>query len=295
MTLKQTEITKRYPLTFILPGFVIYFIFFVYPTISGFYYSFTDWNMISQDINFIGLEQFIEVFKNPDLNTAMTNTIVYSITITVVKNVIALILAVALNNKLRTKNALRAVYFSPAILNVVAMGLIFKGILSTSNGFVNNIFRASGLDFLALGWLTDPRLAIHTCSMMEIWRATGISMAIYLAGMQTISQDYYEAATIDGASGWQKFKNITMPLLMPAVTINVLLCLIYGFRMFEVIYFLTQGGPGSSSEVVMTLAYKYMGMGIYGYSAAINTLLVVFIIVVTIPMLILMARREVEY
>jgi len=151
------------------------------------------------------------------------------------------------------------------------------------------------LDFLALGWIGDPKLAIHCTSLMEIWRATGISMAIYLAGLQTISKDYYEASTIDGASGWKKFTKITLPLLMPAITINIMLCLIYGFRMFEVIYFLTQGGPGTSSEVMMTLVYKYMGMGLYGYGAAINMILVIFIVAVTIPILIFMIRKEVAH
>lgn len=285
---------SKYPISFILPALTIYVVFFVYPTLAGFYYSFTDWNASSTQINFIGLQQFREVFKNPDLSNAMWNTIIYSITITIFKNVFGIILAVALTTSLKSKDTLRAIFFSPAILNVVAMGLIFQGLLNPFTGFVNNTLRAVGLDFLALGWIGDPTLAIYCTSMMEIWRATGIAMAIYIAGLQTIPKDYYEASTIDGANGWQKFTKITLPLLMPAITINVLLCLIYGFRMFEVIYFLTQGGPGSSSEVMMTLAYKYMGLGTYGYSAAINMILVVFIILVSTPILWYMRSREVE-
>ena len=285
----------RYPLWFIIPGLVLYTVFFMVPTLNGFYYSMTDWSSNSgNDISFVGFKQFTEVWRNPDLGTAFKNTIVYSITVTIVKNVLGLLLALALNEKIRSRNALRAAYFSPMILNVVAMGLIFRGLLDPYNGFVNNTLRTLGLDFLALGWIGDVNLSIHMVSLMEIWRATGVAMAIFLAGLQTIPKDCNEAALIDGATYWQTFKSVTLPLLGPAITINVLLSLIYAFRMFEVIYFLTQGGPGSSSQVFMTMAYKYMGMGLYGYSAAINVILVLLNCAVAIPILIYLRKREVE-
>jgi len=280
---------------FIIPGIAIYLVFFIVPTFNGFFYSLTDWSSNKGgDIAFVGLKQFSEVWRNPDLGIAFRNTIVYSITITVVKNVLGLLIALALNEKIKSRNALRAAFFSPMILNVVAMGLIFRGLLDPYNGFVNNTLRNLGLGVFAIGWIADPRWAIHSVSLMEIWRATGVAMAIFLAGLQGIPKDYYEAATIDGAGFWQKFKSITFPLLGPAITVNVLLSLVYGFRMFEVIYFLTQGGPGSSSQVLMTLAYKYMGMGLYGYSAAINVMLVLLNCAVAIPILLYLRRREVE-
>jgi len=280
---------------FILPGIALYLVFFLVPTFNGFFYSMTDFSSNKGDvITFIGFKQYTEVWKNPDLGIALRNTVVYSITITVVKNILGIALALALNEKIRSKSALRAVYFSPAILNVVAMGLIFKGLLDPYNGFVNNTLRSLGLDFFAVGWIADPQWSIHSVSLMEIWRATGIAMAIYLAGLQAIPKDYYEAALIDGAGFWQKFKNITLPLLGPAITVNVLLCLVYGFRMFEVIYFLTQGGPGSSSQVLMTLIYKYMGMGLYGYSAAMNVILVLLNCAIAIPIVLYLRKREVE-
>ena len=285
----------KYPLWFIFPGLILYMVFFAIPTVSGFYFSMTDWNsMRGMDINFVGFQQFVEVWNNPDLGRAFRNTLTYAFTITILKNVFALALALALNEKLRSRNTLRAIFFSPAILNVVAMGLIFRGLLNPHTGFVNNMFRAIGLDFLAIGWIGDPVWAIHSTSLMEIWRATGIAMAIYLAGLQTIPNDYNEAATIDGAGFWQRFRGVTMPLLAPAITVNILLSLIYGFRMFEVIYFLTLGGPGTSSQVLMTLAYRYMGMGLFGYSAAINVILVLLNCAVSIPILLYLRKREVD-
>lgn len=284
----------RYPVLFVVPASLIYTVFFVIPTLSGIYYSFTDWNASISEISFVGFQQIVEVLKNPDFNTALKNTFIFSISTTVFKNSLGLLLAIALNMKLRSKNTLRAVYFSPAILNVVAMGLIFQGLLNPHTGFVNNTLRGLGFDFLALGWIGDPKLAIHCTSAMEVWKATGIAMAIFIAGLQTIPKDYYEACTIDGANAWHKFTRITLPLLMPAITINVLLSMIYGFRMFEIIHYLTQGGPGNSSQVMMTMAYKYMGNGLYGYSAAMNLILIVLIVLITIPILKFMSSREVE-
>lgn len=284
----------RYPILFIVPALVIYMIFFIYPTLSGFYFSFTDWNASSTEVKFVGVQQFMDVVQNPDFTLALKNTFLFSITTTLGKNILSIALAVLLTTALLTRNALRAVYFSPAILNIVAVGLIFQGLTNPDIGFVNHMFRALGLDLFALGWISDPKLSIHVASVMEIWRATGITMAIYIAGIQNISRDYYEAATIDGAPAWSKFMYITLPLLMPAVTINVLLSLIYGFRMFEGIYFLTQGGPGTSSEVIMTMVYKYMGQGLYGYSTALNLILVLIILIFSFPILSYLRKKEVE-
>ncbi|WP_409345992.1 carbohydrate ABC transporter permease [Paenibacillus sp. MBLB4367] len=283
-----------YPVMFVVPALAIYVVFFIYPTILGFYYSFTDWNAAGEKIRFVGLTQFIEVVRNPDFAVALKNTFLYATVTTIGKNVIPLVLAVLLTMGMRSRNALRAVYFSPAILNIVAVGLIFQGLLNPHTGFVNNLLRSMNLDFLALGWIGDPSLSIYAACLMEIWRASGITMAIYIAGIQNIPADYYEAADIDGASVWSKFMHVTLPLLMPAITINVLLSVIYGARMFEGVYFLTQGGPGNSSEVLMTLVYKYMGQGLYGYSTALNLILVLLIVLISMPLLSYMKKREVE-
>lgn len=291
--LRRRGLPLYYPILFVVPAFVIYAVFFIYPTVLGFYYSFTDWNATETTIRFVGLTQFAEVMRNPDFAVALKNTFLYAAVTTVGKNVIPLLLAVLLTMGMRSRNALRAVYFSPAILNIVAVGLIFQGLLNPHTGFVNNLLRSMNLDFLALGWIGDPSLSIFAACLMEIWRASGITMAIYIAGIQNISADYYEAAEIDGATVWAKFVHVTLPLLMPAITINVLLSVIYGARMFEGVYFLTRGGPGNSSEVLMTLVYKYMGQGLYGYSTALNLILVLLIILISMPLLSYLTKKEV--
>ena len=212
-----------------------------------------------------------------------------------VKNILAFGLAIALTSGIRSKNVLRAVFYAPAILNIVATGLIFQAILNPSTGFLNLTLRKIGLDSLALGWIADPKLSIYSAVIMEVWRATGISMSIYVAGIQSIPRDCLEAATIDGANAIQKFFRVTLPLCMQSITINFMLTIIYGLRMFTIIFFLTKGGPGNSSEVIMTLAYKYMCAGFNGYSSAFNMLLVVAIILISIPLLIMLTKKEVEY
>lgn len=278
-----------------MPALLIYSVFFVLPILAGFYYSFTNWSMFSDEIKFIGLKQFAEVLKNPELAIATKNTVVFTVVSAVVKNILAFSLAIALTSGIRSKNVLRAVFYAPAILNIVATGLIFQAILNPSTGFLNLTLRKIGLDSLALGWIADPKLSIYSAVIMEVWRATGISMSIYVAGIQSIPRDCLEAATIDGANAIQKFFRVTLPLCMQSITINFMLTIIYGLRMFTIIFFLTKGGPGNSSEVIMTLAYKYMCAGFNGYSSAFNMLLVVAIILISIPLLIMLTKKEVEY
>jgi raffinose/stachyose/melibiose transport system permease protein len=283
-----------YPITFAVPALVLYCVFFILPTVSGFYFAFTNWNSSSSKIAFVGLSQFVEVLKNSDLTGAFKNTFAYAITTTILKNLIGLALALFLSRRIPSRNALRAVYFAPAVLNIVAIGLVFRALLDPNYGLLNNILRRAGLGVFALGWIFDPKLAIYCGSLVEIWRATGIAMAIYIAGLATIPKEYYEACRIDGANAWQRFHRITLPLLMPAITINVLLSVVYGIRMFEVIYFLTEGGPGDASAVIMTKAYEYMGMGLYAYSSAFTMLLVLLTILVSIPLLVYLRKKETE-
>jgi raffinose/stachyose/melibiose transport system permease protein len=283
-----------YPISFAVPALSLYCVFFVFPTVSGFYYAFTNWNAASTKITFVGLSQFVQVLRNNDLTGAFKNTFAYALTTTIFKNLVGLGLALLLSRRIASRNGLRAVYFAPAVLNIVAIGLVFRALLDPNYGLLNNILRGIGLGGLALGWIFDPKLAIYCGSFVEIWRASGIAMAIYIAGLATIPREYYEACRIDGANSWQRFFRITLPLLMPAITINVLLSIVYGIRMFEVIYFLTEGGPGDASAVIMTKAYEYMGMGLYAYSSAFTMLLVLLTILVSVPLLLYLRRKETE-
>ncbi|MEK5160826.1 sugar ABC transporter permease [Paenibacillus sp. FSL R5-0527] len=276
----------------ILPAILIYSVFFVVPAVIGFYYSFTDWRLDRLDIRFIGWENFSKIFSDKTLTLALKNTVIFAVVTVVGKNVIGILLAVALNMRLKTKNLLRALFYSPSILSILVISILFTPMLRTE-GTINQMFEAIGLHSLSQAWLTNPQLVIWTIAAVSIWQSAGFQMAIYLAGLQSISQEYYEAARIDGASSWKSFFKITLPLLLPAININLMLTLIGGLKVFSEVYVMTGGGPGNASQVVGTIIMRAFGEGNWGLGTAVNTLLFVAVTIIAIPLLIFMRRKEV--
>jgi raffinose/stachyose/melibiose transport system permease protein len=276
----------------IYPALLIYSIFFVIPAIAGFYYSFTDWRLDRLELQFIGWDNFKKIFSDKTLILALQNTAIFAIVTVVGKNVIGLLLAVGLNMRLRTKNLLRAIFYSPSILSILVISILFTPMLRTE-GTINNLLEAVGLHSLSQAWLTNPSIVIWTIAIVSIWQSAGFQMAIYLAGLQSISQEYYEAATIDGASSWKSFFKITLPLLLPAININLMLTLIGGLKVFSEVYVMTGGGPGNASQVVGTIILRSFGEGNWGLGTAVNTLLFVVVTLIAIPLLIFMRRKEV--
>lgn len=282
----------KYPFMLAVPALLVYVIFFILPALSGFYYALTTWSAKSVDYKFVGLKQIADVLSNPVTLTALKNSFIFAFFTMLIENIVGLALAMALNEKLKTRTALRAIYFAPAILSVVACGLTFKGLMHPDNGIFNGFLNAIGLNCLTNGWYTDKTMAIYSAVIMDVWRAMGITMAIYLAGLQSISKDYYEAATLDGAHGWGMFTKITLPLISNTITVNVVLTTIGGLRIFDGIYYFTNGGPGNSSQVMQTMAYMYMGKGVWGYSSAVSVVLTVIVLAVSVPMLVIMRKND---
>ncbi|ACT02467.1 carbohydrate ABC transporter permease [Paenibacillus sp. JDR-2] len=288
----MTRSKSMYGYYLVWPALLIYTVFFVLPAIIGLYYSFTDWRLDRIGIKFIGFDNFNKIFTDDTLILAMKNTFIFALATVVGKNVIGLVLAIALNMRLKSRNFLRAIFYSPSILSVLVISIVFTPILRTE-GMVNKFFDAIGLHFLSQAWLTNPHLVIWTVALVAIWQQAGFQMAIYLAGLQSISKEYYEAATIDGAGAWRSFTNITVPLLLPAININLMLTLIGGLKVFSEVFVLTSGGPGNSSQVVGTIILRAFGEGNWGLGTAINTLLFLIVSLIAIPLLIFMRRKEV--
>ncbi|SEL97566.1 carbohydrate ABC transporter permease [Paenibacillus sp. OK003] len=277
----------------VFPALLIYSIFFVVPAIAAFYYSFTDWRLDRIDLKFIGWDNFEKIFSDKTLILALKNTAIFAVVTVAGKNIIGLLLAVALNMRLKTKNLLRAIFYSPSILSILVISILFTPMLRTE-GTINRLLEAVGLHSLSQAWLTNPSLVIWTIAIVSIWQSAGFQMAIYLAGLQSISQEYYEAATIDGASSWKSFFKITLPLLLPAININLMLTLIGGLKVFSEVYVMTGGGPGNASQVVGTIILRSFGEGNWGLGTAVNTLLFVVVTIIAIPLLIFMRRKEVK-
>ena len=267
---------KMYPLYFSMGAVVLYSLFMVLPGLMGFYLSFTNWNRYSSEINFVGLQNFALIFSKQNYWDSITNTIIFTLVTIALKTVVALLLALLLTKGLkRFFNFHRVIIYLPAIIPMIVVGIVFRSILHPTTGVLNEFLRAVGLDFLAQRWLTNQDIALYSVILVDTWKGVGFIMVILIAGLQVIPTEYYEAAQIDGANGWEEFWKITLPLLTPILTVTTVLNLLYGLRVFDVVWVLTNGGPGYATETVYTMVFKEFSKGRYGVSTALSTLLFV--------------------
>lgn len=267
---------KMYPLYFSMGAVVLYSLFMVLPGLMGFYLSFTDWNRYSSEINFVGLQNFALIFSKQNYWDSITNTIIFTLVTIGLKTVAALLLALLLTKGLkRFFNFHRVIIYLPAIIPMIIVGIVFRSILHPTTGALNEFLRAIGLDVLAQRWLTNPDIALYSVILVDSWKGVGFIMVILIAGLQVIPTEYYEAAQIDGANAWDQFWKITLPLLMPTLTVTTVLNLLYGLKVFDVVWVLTNGGPGYATETVYTMVFKEFSKGRYGVSTALSTLLFV--------------------
>lgn len=290
-------INLRTYLLFLTPAFILFLLFYAAPIFSGFYYGFTDWRGFSFSANWVGLDNFVNVFKDPLFTTALRNIFILSVIVLLVQHVLAILFAVVLDQKLKGVSWMRAVIFYPAILNTVVIGYVWSYMYSPFVGFLPKMFDRLGLDGLAsIDWLGRPDIAIFSIAFVIIWQYIGYSMMIYMAGLQSIPQDIYESASIDGAGARQKFFRITLPLLMPAITVNTVLSVIGNLKQFEHIWVMTQGGPANSTQVFGSLIYQFaFKTSQPGYGTAMAMVLSLFILVVTFTQIRLLSRWEVKY
>jgi len=286
---------KSYPMYFVFGALILYVVLCVIPGVIGVGYSFTDWSSYSDKINFVGLKNFATIFS-PDENYLryLSNTVLFTVFTTICKSVIGLALAVLLTKKIRGLNFHRAIMYMPAVLSTLIVGMIFKSILNPQAGLLNEFLRSIGLGSWALKWLTDSKIAFWSVMAVDIWKGIGYIMTIFIAGIMAISPVYYEAAEIDGASSWQRFKSITMPLLMPTIAVTTVLNVLYGLKVFDIVYALTNGGPGYATEVLYTGVYKEFSKGRYAVGTTLSSVMFLFMIIVGFFMIRIMTKEEVE-
>jgi raffinose/stachyose/melibiose transport system permease protein len=271
------KLQSKYPLSFVLGALVLYLVFFIIPGISGIVYSFTDWSSYRTEVNFVGLDNFRTIFSSGERYLDyISNTLVFVLVTVVLKTVFALALALLLNDAVKhLTHFYRTMIYLPAVLPMLAVALIFRSILNPATGLLNVLLRGVGLDFLALKWLVDPNIALFSVIGVDTWKGVGYIMVILLAGLQAIPKEYYEAAAVDGASALAKFRRITWPLLTPALIVVTVLNVLYALRVFDIVYVLTNGGPGYATEVLFTAIFKAFGQGRYGLGTAISSILFV--------------------
>lgn len=261
-----------------IPALIFYGFAVVVPSIRGAILAFTNWDGLSQNYDFIGLDNFVRIFTSQSSLDALKMTLIFAIAVTVLQNGIGLLLALGVNSGLRSQNFLRVLFFAPVVITPVVVAYLWKFLL-TPNGAVNTLLGAVGLGDVAPSWLGEPFWAAASVVMMIVWQHAGYSMVIYIAGLQSIPQEINEAAAVDGAGSWRRFWSVTWPLLAPATAINIMLTIIGGLKMFTEVFVLTAGGPGGSTETMSTLLYKSaFQFNEFGYGIALALVLAIVVV-----------------
>lgn len=286
---------KFYPNYFTYPAMVLFFIFYCIPIITSFIMSFTNWNIRRMDSpEFVGLKNFSRLFGDKYFLLAMKNTVLFAVATTIGIVILGLLLALLLNSAVKGKSFFRTVFYLPAVLSLIVIGIMFKAVFKLDGGILNQILSAIGLSGMTHDWLGDGTTAMWCIVFVQIWKWSGFAMAIYLAGLQGIPDDYYEAARIDGANVWRRFRDVTLPLLTPAFTVVITMNTIGGFKVFEQVYVMTNGGPGNATQVLNTYIYKEFSKGSLGRSSAMSLLLFLVIAVIAVVVNTALTKREVE-
>ncbi len=287
---------KKYTHWFLLPAIGVYLVFFIAPNLLSFALGFTDWNVnFFNEINFTGIDNFKLLFSESIFWMSIRNSFYFAFVTTLAQNFLGFILAVILTGKMKLRNFYRSVFFLPSTLSTMVVAIVFISIFDPGKGIINETLRFVGLGAAAKPWLVDSRFAMNCVCLMNIWQWTGLSVVIYIAGLQTIPKEYYESANIDGATYLQKIKNIIIPLLMPSIINNILLAIIGGLKVFGQVYALTGGGPADSTQVFGTLIFKNFAQGLYGYSSAIGLVFTITVCLLSFTVVGAMRKLEVEY
>ena len=275
-----------------MPAVVLLVIFVIYPFLDGVRISLTNWNGYSQEYSYIGFSNYKSLFKDENVIIALKNTFLYGVGSTIIQQIIGLSYAVFLNNKFRCRGFARTVIYLPIMVASVIMGYIWYFLLQYNGGAINDILIALGIE--PIDFIANGKLMVWIIVLINSLQFCGVSMVIYLAGLQNISEMYYEAARLDGATKLQQFKNITLPLLKPAIVTSVTLNLIGGLKLFDAIKALTNGGPGYTTHSLSTLInYTYFNSQSAGYAAAIGIMLFIIILVTTLVLNKVLDRKDV--
>ena len=272
-----------------IPIVLLFFCFNTLPLIKGFIYSFTNFKGYG-NYDFVGLRNYVDLFSDGRVGRSYLFTFKFALVSTILVNVLSLILAMGLNSKIKAKSALRAVYFLPNILGGLVVGYIFSFFFTY---ILPAAGKAAGIEWLSSSMLSSTKTAWLAIVVVACWQSVAMNTIIYIAGLQTVPEDVYEAGAIDGASGWRKFKNLTFPLIMPFFTINMVLCMKNFLMVFDQIMALTKGGPSQSTESISYLIYQNgMGGGQFGFQSANAVLFFVVIVAISVFQMTVLNKKE---
>lgn len=277
--LKMLKIKKMGLHTFMaVPALLLFALFFIYPLTRGINMSLSDWDGLSP-AKFIGFQNFIDFFTDDRAISDIKTTVLFALISAPLLNIIGLLYALLMNGKFRGKSVARVIIYLPAIISPLIMGYIWYFLLQPERGFLYHALDLVGLSSLLGNWMGKYSAAMLVLVLVNVWQYAGMSMVIYLAGLQSISEDLYESARIDGAGSWQLFRYITMPLLMPSIRINIVTNIIGSLSVFDIVMSLTSGGPGYSTETLSIYIMRMCYGSKTGYSTAVALILFVIILV----------------
>lgn len=277
-----------------LPSIVILGVFVVYPMTQALYLSFTDYDVLNP-ARFVGLDNYDRLLGDDEFRNALLNTLYYAAVTTPVSVALALLFAVLLNMKLPLRGFARTAIFMPVVLGLAVVAIAWSFLLDPDIGLLSYWLGEIGIG-TGQGWLRDPDLAMPAVMLVGIWKNVGFYMVIYLAGLQSIPRDLYEAARIDGASAWQQFRRVTWPLLANQTMLVTILCAIATLQAFDQIFVMTGGGPFFQTETLVMLIYRSgFERFEFGYAAAVSWVLVLLILVLSLLQLLYFRRRAVRY
>ena len=278
---------------FLLPALLIYCTFVLYPIIDNFALSLTNWRGGTDPKTFVGMENYLHALRDPMVLLSLQNNLVWIVGVTVGVVGLALLSAMLLWTTDRGRLLFRTVFFMPAILSLVVTGIIWNWIYNPVFGILNKIFESIGLSGLSRGWLGDSETALFSVIVTKIWQGFGWSMVLFLAGLMSIDMDLLDAAKIDGANSWQRFRFVTLPQIRHVTTVVTLIAIIAGFKVFDIIFVMTQGGPGNKTLVmsiyIYRQAFKYDAPG---YAAAVSIILAAIILSISVIYIRLRERGE---
>ncbi|MFC4063567.1 carbohydrate ABC transporter permease [Actinoplanes subglobosus] len=278
------------PWWFTVPALLLFAFVVLAPSARGVYYAFTDWDGLDPDFAFIGLDNFRAMTDDPDALQAIWHTLLVAAAITVLQNGLGLLLALGVNTAIKSRNFLRVLLFAPAVVAQIVTAYLWRNLLGP-DGAVNSLLGMFGIT--GQNWLGDPDLALWMIVLVVVWQYAGYSMVIFIAGLQSIPKEIYEAAAIDGSGPVRRFWSIVRPLLAPALTINLMLSIIGGLKLFDQVYGMTGGGPGHATDTISTLIYKdAFTLGEFGYSIALAVVLTAIVAVISAGQYTALNRNE---
>jgi raffinose/stachyose/melibiose transport system permease protein len=282
-------------LLFMVPALIIFLTFKYYPLLMTLYYSFTNWDGFAANYQFVYFDNFVNIFRESKIYGAFLNTIYFAVVSILVGTVFQLGLALILINKLKGNRLFRTVLYMPSVISSLIIGLTWISFFQY-NGIINQMLELMGLESLIRNWLADVGITMNVLVAINVWQWAGYGMIIYLTGLLSIPTEVNEAASLDGATGWRRFVSITLPLIMPAVTVNMFISITGSLKVFELPFILTGGGPINSTNTVTMQIYNTAFLSNqFGYASSIGLTFFLFIAIITLVQLGITRKMEVEY